>query len=161
VGGYSGPETRHPPQTDRPSRWSGWRSRTGLVSVGRHRLLAAEILGGQLVGIRFEPAAPIFFDPATPTLLRTRPNPRTPAEIARLRGARPAGPPPRPAAEPVRVQRRASATGVILVAGQKAALGHVHAGLDGEQLPSRCAASRASGHGPLPQLPSRASDEGK
>ena len=31
-------------------------------------------------------------------------------------------------AEPARVQRRASATGVIMVAGQKAALGRIHAG---------------------------------
>ena len=48
--------------------------------------------------------------------------------MARLRGARPAGPPPRPSADPARVQRRASATGVIMIAGQKAALGRVHAG---------------------------------
>ena len=103
-------------------------SRGGLVSLGRHRLLAAEILGGQLVGIRIEPATLMFYDPETRTLLRTRPNPLTPADVARLRGARPAGPPPRPSAEPVRVQRRASATGVIMVAGQKAALGRSHAG---------------------------------
>ncbi len=51
-----------------------------------------------------------------------------PAEVARLRGVRPAGPPPRPSAEPIRVQRRASNTGVIMVAGQKVALGRVHAG---------------------------------
>jgi hypothetical protein len=70
----------------------------------------------------------MFNDPATRVLLRTRPNPITPEQAARLRGARPAGPPPRPSAEPVRVQRRASATGVIMVAGQKIALGRVHAG---------------------------------
>jgi transposase InsO family protein len=103
-------------------------SRGGLVSLGRHRLLAAEILGGQLVGIRIEPATLMFYDPATRALLRTRPNPLTPAEVARLRGVRPAGPPPRPSTEPVRVQRRVSATGVIMVAGQKAALGRAHAG---------------------------------
>jgi hypothetical protein len=44
-----------------------------------------------------------------------------------LRGARPAGPPPRPSAEPVTVQRVASNTGVIMVAGQKIALGRIHA----------------------------------
>jgi transposase InsO family protein len=103
-------------------------SRGGLVSLGPRRLLAAEILGGQLVGIRIEPATLMFFDPATRVLLRTRPNPLTPAEAARLRGARPAGPPPHPSAEPVRAQRRASATGRIMVAGQKIALGRVHAG---------------------------------
>jgi hypothetical protein len=70
----------------------------------------------------------MFYDPATRVLLRTRPSPVTPEQAARLRGARPAGPPPRPSAEPARVQRRASATGVIMVAGQKIALGRVHAG---------------------------------
>jgi hypothetical protein len=72
-------------------------SRGGLVCFGPHRLLAAEILGGQLVGIRIEPATLMFFDPATRELLRTRTNPLTAAQVARLRGARPAGPPPRPA----------------------------------------------------------------
>jgi transposase InsO family protein len=103
-------------------------SRGGLVSLGRHRLLAAEILGGQLVGIRIEEHTLMFYDPGTRALLRTRPNPLTPAEVARLRGARPAGPPPRPSDEPIRVQRRVSATGVIMIAGQRAALGRVHAG---------------------------------
>ena len=70
----------------------------------------------------------MFFDPATRILLRTRPNPLTPDQTARLRGARPAGPPPRPSAEPVQAQRRASATGLIMVAGQKIALGHSCAG---------------------------------
>ena len=70
-------------------------SRGGLVSLGRHRLLAAEILR-QLAGIRIEPATLMFYHPETRALLRTRPNPLTPAEVARLRGARPAGPPPRP-----------------------------------------------------------------
>jgi transposase InsO family protein len=103
-------------------------SRGGLVCLGPHRLLAAEILGGQLVGIRIEDNTLMFYDPATRVLLRTRPNPLTPAQITRLRGARPAGPPPRPPSEPIRVQRRASATGVILICGQKIALGRTHAG---------------------------------
>ena len=59
---------------------------------------------------------------------RTRPNPLTPAQVARLRGARPAGPPPRPPSGHIRVQRRASATGLIMVCGQKIALGRAHAG---------------------------------
>jgi len=96
--------------------------------MGRHRLLAAEILGGQLVGIRIEPATLMFYDPQSRVLLRTRPNPLTPAEVARLRGVRPAGPPPRPPSEPVRGQRRISATRVIMVAGQNIALGRAHAG---------------------------------
>jgi len=77
-------------------------SRTGLVSLGRHRLLAAEILAGQLVGIRTEPGVLMFFDPATRVLLRTRPSPLTPADAARLRGGRPAGPLPQPSAGPSR-----------------------------------------------------------
>jgi hypothetical protein len=103
-------------------------SRGGLVCLGSHRLLAAEILSGQLVGIRIEPATLMFYDPATRVLLRTRPNPLTHAQAARLRGARPAGPPPRPPSEPVRVQRRASATGIIMICGQKIALGRACAG---------------------------------
>ena len=35
---------------------------------------------------------------------------------------------PRPAAEPLTAQRRASNTGVIMIAGQKIALGRIHAG---------------------------------
>jgi hypothetical protein len=59
---------------------------------------------------------------------RTRPNPLTPAQITRPRGARPPGPPPQLPAGPVTVQRRASNTGIICVALQKVALGRVHAG---------------------------------
>ena len=42
-------------------------------------------------------------------------------------GATAAGPPPRPATEPVTTQRRASATGVIVVCGQRVALGRINA----------------------------------
>jgi hypothetical protein len=70
----------------------------------------------------------MFFDPDTRQLLRTRPNPLTPAQILRLRTARPAGPPPQPPTDPITVQRRVSATGVVMVTGQVIALGRVHAG---------------------------------
>lgn len=69
----------------------------------------------------------MFFDPDTRELLRTRPNPLTYDQARRLRGARPAGPPPRPRTEPITVQRRASNTGIIMVAGQKIALGRTNA----------------------------------
>ena len=98
-------------------------SRIGLVCLAGHQLLAAEILGGRRVGIRIEPATLMFYDLETRELLRTRKNPLTPEQVKGLRGVRPAGPPPRPSAEPVRVQRRASNTGVIMVVGQKIALG--------------------------------------
>ena len=89
-------------------------------------MLAAEILGGRQVGIRIEADTLMFFDLDTRELLRVRPNPLSHDKIIRLRGDRPAGPPPRPSTEPVRVQRRASNTGVIMVAGQKVALGRIH-----------------------------------
>jgi hypothetical protein len=60
--------------------------------------------------------------------LRTRPYPLTWDQAQRLRGARRAGPPPAPATSPVTVQRRASNSGIIMVAGQKIALGRVHKG---------------------------------
>jgi hypothetical protein len=100
----------------------------GQVSLGGRYYLAAEILGGQLVSIRIEEGTLMFFDPATRTLLRTRPSPLTWDQARLLRGARPAGPPPRPSTEPVTVQRRASNSGVIMVVGQKIALGRIHAG---------------------------------
>lgn len=98
----------------------------GIISLGNRQVLAAEILGGQRVGIRIEPATLLFFDLDTRELLRVRPNPLPMDRVRRLRGARPAGPPPRPVTEPIRVQRRASNTGVIMVTGQKVALGRDH-----------------------------------
>jgi hypothetical protein len=98
-------------------------SRLSLVSLAGHQLLAAEILGGRRVGIRIEPTTLMFYDLASRELLRTRKNAITPEQVKGLRGVRPARPPPRPSAEPVRVQRRASNTGVIMVVGQKIALG--------------------------------------
>jgi hypothetical protein len=103
-------------------------SRDGHVSLGGRYYTAAEILGGMLVSIRIENNTLMFFDPATRVLLRTRPSPLTWDQARLLRGARPAGPPPRPLAEPVTAQRRASSTGAIMVAGQKIALGRIHAG---------------------------------
>ena len=102
-------------------------SKDGHVSLGGRYYIAAEILGGMLISIRFEQNTLMFFDPATRVLLRTRPSPLTWDQARLLRGARPAGPPPRPSAEPVTAQRVASNTGVIMVAGQKIALGRIHA----------------------------------
>jgi transposase InsO family protein len=101
-------------------------SRGGTVCIGGKILLAAEILAGRQVGIRIEPDTLMFFDLQTRELLRVRPNPLTAIQVARLRGNRPAGPPPRPSLEPVRVQRRASNSGIVMVCGQKIALGRLH-----------------------------------
>jgi hypothetical protein len=48
-------------------------SNSGIVSLAGHQVLAAEILPGRLVSIRIEPQTLLFFDPATPELLRSRP----------------------------------------------------------------------------------------
>jgi hypothetical protein len=61
-------------------------------------------------------------------LLRSLPNPLTPAEAARIRDARPAGPPPLPAVDPMRVERRVSCRGAVVVARQRIHVGMVHAG---------------------------------
>jgi hypothetical protein len=102
-------------------------SKDGQVSLGGRYCIAAEILGGMLVSIRIEQTTLMFFDPATRVLLWTRPSPLTWDQARLLRGARPARPPPRPSAEPVTAQRVASKTGVIMVTGQKIALGRIHA----------------------------------
>jgi transposase InsO family protein len=103
-------------------------SSAGLISLANKQILVAERLGGMLVGVRIEQQTLLFFDPSTRELLRTRPNPLTREQVLRLRGLRPAGPPPRPSPEPIRIQRRASDTGVIMVAGQKVSLGRTHRG---------------------------------
>jgi len=101
-------------------------SKHGTVVLGGQVLVAADILGGRRVGIRIEADTLMFYDLDTRELLRVRPNPLSHDKIIRLRGNRPAGPPPRPSTEPIRVQRRASSTGVIMVCGQKVALGRTH-----------------------------------
>jgi transposase InsO family protein len=98
----------------------------GITSLGGKVILAAEILAGRRVGIRIEADTLMFFDLQTRELLRTRPNPLTREQVVRLRGNRPAGPPPRPSLEPIRVQRRASKDGIICVCQQKVALGRIH-----------------------------------
>ncbi|WEO95334.1 IS481 family transposase [Streptomyces sp. FXJ1.172] len=101
---------------------------SGLVGLGGHQVLAAEILGGRQVGIRIDDETLSFFDPSSRELLRVRPNPLTGEEVRRLRGLRPAGPPPRPGIEPVRVQRRVSAVGTVMVCRQVVSLGRPYAG---------------------------------
>ncbi|NSL43449.1 IS481 family transposase [Streptomyces sp. 8P21H-1] len=101
---------------------------SGLVGLGGHQVLAAEILGGRQVGIRIDGETLSFFDPVSRELLRVRTNPLTGEEVRRLRGLRPAGPPPRPSVEPVRVQRRVSAVGTVMVCRQVVSLGRPYAG---------------------------------
>jgi transposase InsO family protein len=102
-------------------------SRTGAVILASRSIPAGEIFGGRRVSVRIEETTLMIFDPQTRELLRTRPSPLTWDQARRLRGARPAGPPPRPSAAPVTAQRVASNTGIIMIAGQKIALGRIHA----------------------------------
>jgi hypothetical protein len=57
------------------------------------------------------------------TLLRSRPNPLTADERHHLRDARPAGPPATFAVAPLRVERRVSSRGVLMVATQRIQVG--------------------------------------
>lgn len=99
-------------------------AKNGTVSLGSKIVLAAWMLAGRRIGIYIEEGAPLlFFDPETRELLRTRPNPLVPGEAARLQRGHPVGPIPRPSTEPITVQRQASNTGVIMVTGQKVAIG--------------------------------------
>jgi hypothetical protein len=99
----------------------------GTICLGGKTLVAAALLAGRRVGIRVEPATLLFFDLDTRELLRTRPNPLTPEQIVRLHGLRPAGPPPRPALEPIRVQRLADRSGTVSICGQRVGVGRAYA----------------------------------
>ncbi|WP_338752430.1 IS481 family transposase [Janibacter alittae] len=99
-------------------------AKNGTVSLGGRLVTAAEILAGRRVGVYIEDGCPLlFFDPQTRELLRARPNPLGPGQAARLQQSRPVGPVPRPSSEPVTVQRRVASNGVLMVAGQKVAVG--------------------------------------
>lgn len=103
-------------------------NRSGIVTLAQQTVFIAEILAGRRVSVRIEPTLLLVFDPETRELLRTRPNPLSWAQALRIQSVRPAGPPPRPRTEPVTVQRRVSASGVITVASQPVSLGRAHAG---------------------------------
>ena len=99
-------------------------ARAGTISLGSRVVLVAWMLAGRRVGVWIEDDAPLlFFDPETRELLRSRPNPLEPDEAHTLQRQKPVGTPPRPSTEPITVQRRASNTGTVMVAGQKVALG--------------------------------------
>jgi transposase InsO family protein len=102
-------------------------SRSGAVILASGSIPVGEVFGGRRVSVRIEQNTLMFFDPVTRELLRTRPSPLTWDQARRLRGARPAGPPPQPPTAPVTAQRVASNTGIIMICGQKIALGRIHA----------------------------------
>jgi integrase-like protein len=124
----AGPPPMPPPQPGDVVEVDRTVNRFGTVSLGQRLVVAADILSGRRVSIRIDTTTLSFFDPETRRLLRTRPNPLIPDEVSKLRGLRRAGPPPIASPEPVRVQRRVSDTGVVMVARQTVALGRLHAG---------------------------------
>ena len=89
-------------------------------------MICAYGIGRSPGGLGIEGVTLLFFDLQTRELPRTRPNPIPPGQAKFLRGVRPVGPPPRPSTEPITIQRRASNTGVVMVCGQKVALGRAH-----------------------------------
>jgi hypothetical protein len=102
-------------------------SAAATFALGGKILTASTLLAGRQVGIRIEPTVMMLFDLQTRQLLRTQPNPLTLSQVLRLRGLRPAGPPPRPSQEPVTVQRLADSTGTISVARQRIGCGRAFA----------------------------------
>jgi hypothetical protein len=101
-------------------------SATGLIGLAGRRHQVGSQFAGRRLTVRLDRGLLQLVDQGV--LLRSLPNPLTPAEQARLRDVRPAGPPPTPSAEPLRVQRRVSYRGALVVAKQRIHVGIVHAG---------------------------------
>jgi hypothetical protein len=100
---------------------------TGLIGLaGRQHPIGIQYAGQRLT-VRIDHGLLQLVDDGT--LLRSMPSPLTPAEVARRRDARPAGPPPCPAKSSVRVERRVSSRGALTIAGQRIHVGSAHAGL--------------------------------
>jgi hypothetical protein len=98
----------------------------GAVVLAGRQLPIGQPLAGRRVTLRLEPQlVHVIVDGR---LWRTVPFALPPTARARLQGARLAGPPPAPAAAPIRVQRRVSSRGGIQVIGQRVTVGFHHAG---------------------------------
>jgi hypothetical protein len=121
---------------------------TGLIALAGRQHPVGYHLAGQRVTARLHHGVLHLLD-ADRRVLRSLPNPLTPADLRRLRDARPGGPQPTSTAETLRVDRRVSSRGSITIAGQRIHVGVGHAGntvtveeadtsfrlLDGNQLP--------------------------
>jgi hypothetical protein len=108
------------------SRSTGWSTGIGLISLAGRQHPVGYHFAGRRLTVRLDHGLLQLVNDGV--LSRSLPNPLTPAEVARIRDARPAGPAPQPASEPVRVERRVSSRGAIVVAGQRIHVGMVHAG---------------------------------
>jgi hypothetical protein len=101
-------------------------SANGLIGLAGRRHPVGSHFAGRRLTIRLDHGLLQLVDQGV--LLRSLLNPLTPVEQTRLRDARPAGPPPIPAAEPTRVQRRVSCRGALVIAKQRVHVGIAHAG---------------------------------
>ncbi|MEV0154141.1 IS481 family transposase [Micromonospora sp. NPDC050686] len=99
---------------------------TGLISLAGRQHPVGYHFAGRRVTVRLDRG--LLQITADGVLLRSLPNPLTPAQAASIRDARPAGPPPTPNPEPVRVERRVSCRGALVIAGQRIHVGIAHAG---------------------------------
>jgi len=99
---------------------------TGLIGLAGRQHPVGIHFAGRRITVRLDRG--LLQLVADGTLLRSLPNPLTPAEQARIRDARPAGPAPTPEPQPPRVERRVSSRGAIVVAGQRIHAGITHAG---------------------------------
>lgn len=99
-------------------------STAGTVSLGQHLVLAAEILAGRRVSICVDEHTLMFLRPRHP---RTASHAIQPAQARRDRAAALGATrrPPQASTGPVSVERRASNSGVVMLVGQKIALGRV------------------------------------
>ncbi len=100
---------------------------TGLITLAGRQHPIGYHFAGRRVTVRIDRG--ILQITADGVLLRSLLNPLTPADLARIRDARPAGPPPQPAPEPVRVERRVSCRGSLTVARQRIHIGMARAGI--------------------------------
>jgi hypothetical protein len=99
---------------------------TGLIGLAGRQHPVGSHFAGRRVTVRLDQALMQITDHGV--LLRRLPNPLTPTDMARIRDARPAGPAPAPPADPLRVDRRVSSRGALVIAGQKIHVGIRHAG---------------------------------
>jgi Integrase core domain len=100
---------------------------TGLLGLAGRQHHVGYHLAGRGVIARLDHSVLHVLD-LDRTLIRSLPNPLTPAEMTRIRGSRPAGPAPSAPAGPLRVDRRVSCRGSVCIARQKIHVGIGHAG---------------------------------
>ncbi len=99
----------------------------GLLALAGRQHPVGYHLAGRRVTARLDHGVLHLLD-TDRTVLRSLPNPLTAADLHRIRDARPAGPAPAPATGLLRVDRRVSCRGRVMIARQKVQVGIGHAG---------------------------------